>query len=125
MPEPLAEVAAPRVADARLELDRVTLEGLAAGRLVVVRLAAEPLPVEVAPPEPEERRLAAFAPLLLFGADFFPVARVLPDRVPDRLVAMLPLVARSMPSTPCAARLIVQPAKNAEAVASKEKGHVA
>ena len=47
--------------------------------------------------------VAAFAPLLLLGADFFPVDRLLPDRVPDRLAAMHPLVARSMPSTPPAA----------------------
>lgn len=48
-----------------------------------------------------ETFVAGFAPLFL-DADFFPAVRLLPDRVPDRLVAMLPLVARSMPSTPSA-----------------------
>ena len=70
-PEPRAGVPEARVAETRLELDRVTF-------------------------------VAAFDPLLLLGADFFAAERLLPDLVPDRLAAMLPLVARSMPSTPAA-----------------------
>jgi hypothetical protein len=87
-----------------LVVELLAVELLAVELLAVGRRAAE-APGAL---DPDERRLAAFAALLLRAPDFFSVARVLPDRVPDCLVAMPSTVARSMPSTPPWVHYIVE-----------------
>ena len=81
------------------------VEVFRAPRLAVERLALAAFELLVAferleGSEAEERRLVVFAALLLRAADFLPVARLLPDLGPDRLVGMPSTFARSMPSMP-------------------------